>query len=127
MLDLDLLMSLLQTNLFTMSFTDLREFTLLLDALNAHEWVENLVAELRASADAREKIERHIFRLLAESTPHERRYPVDSIVTTYLYALYKADSDRAYRIARKIVALFGLFWARRMAQHILAEMQQTPH
>lgn len=95
-------------------------------ALEDHETLKQLVNELTNSPVAQDRVVNRIARLLKHEVSPDVEHPDEAAITAYLFALTRTDSNRAMSVARQVVALPNLWWARHLAEMIIANTQAVP-
>jgi hypothetical protein len=67
----------------------------------------------------KQRVFQRIPQLLPKNPQPEYVHPLDENLTGYLYALGQVDIYLAQEAAEKVLQTPNLFWARRLAKHIL--------
>jgi len=116
---LDTLLEEIESLNFTIRLSILSGFNSVLATLERDETIKQFIAELALSSENMHQVFRRILELLSQNPQPEYAHPLDENITGLLYALQKVDAQLAQEAAEKVIETPNLFWARRLAKHIL--------
>ena len=124
MIPLDPLFAVIESRRFAAVVNVASNLKTFLHALASQSQTQQLGAAI-ARDEAREQVAARIEELVVRSAPDGRESDSDTALATYLWLLCESDRGLARRAARVIVRCPGIWWARRVAEHILAASQQS--
>jgi hypothetical protein len=104
---------------FDANINILSGFSTMLRALANDEILQGLVSELRESPAHKQLVFQRLLELLPQNPNPDYAHPHDVAVAAYLYVLNQADVELGHRAAEEILSTPKLWWARRLARHIL--------
>ncbi len=104
---------------FTTRLSILSGFSTVLLTLKNDQTIAQLISKLATSEENRQKVFQRILELLPQNPQPEYAHPLDENLTGYLFALNEVDAHLAQESAEKVFETPNLFWARRLAKHIL--------
>jgi hypothetical protein len=116
---LDNLFNTIESSEFDANINILSGFSTMLRALENDDVLMQLVVELSESSDNKRRVFERLLKLLPENPHPEYAHPHDVAVAAYLYVLNQADVELGHLAAEKVVNTPTLWWARRLAKHIL--------
>jgi hypothetical protein len=109
----------IETLEFSLDLSVLSGFKSVLLTLEHDETVQQLVGELQHSSENTQLVFQRILDVLSRYNQPEYVQFSDEALIAYLYVLNQVDSNLAQQAAERIRQTPGLWWARRLAKHIL--------
>lgn len=109
----------IETLEFSLYLSVLSGFKSVLLMLEHDETVQQLIGDLEHSAENRQQVFMRVLDVLSKYDQPEYVQFSDETLTAYLYALNQVDTNLAQQAAERILQTPNLWWARRLAKHIL--------
>jgi hypothetical protein len=104
---------------YSLGLTVLSGFSTVLSTLQRDETTQNLIAIISQSPENKQEVFERMMQVLMRNDQPQYMHLHDPALTGYLYALNQADAELGRLAARRFMFTPNLFWARRLAQHIL--------
>ncbi len=125
-MNLNDLFNTIESSEFDANINILSGFNTMLRAMENDDVLKQLVVELSESSDNKRRIFQRLLELLPQNPNPEYAHPRDVALAAYLYVLHQVDRHLAHQAAERIRQIPGLWWARRLAQHILETRVTDP-
>jgi len=109
----------IETLEFSLRLSVLSGFKSVLFTLENDETFQQLTTTLQESHENVDAVFQRLLKVLSNHDQSDYILFADEAVTAYLYALNQQDTELATQAAEQISQTSGLFWARRLAKHIL--------
>ncbi len=107
---------------FAIRITILSGFKILLLTLERDETLKEFIGEIEGSSEKQDRVLNRLLELLPANDHPGYMHPYDPALVAYLYTLDRVNASLAHQAAEQLAQNPELFWARRLANHIL----QTP-
>jgi hypothetical protein len=104
---------------YSLGLTVLSGFSTVLSALRHDEPTQSLIAVISQSPENKQEVFERMMQVLMRNDQPQYMHPHDPALTGYLYAIHQIDPELGQLAARRFMFTPNLFWARRLAQHIL--------
>jgi hypothetical protein len=104
---------------FAIDFTVISGFNIFQIALEENKTLRQLVSALKRKPGHKDRVLERLIALLQADHAREFQHPNDVALAAYLFVLYKADTAMAYSVAEMLLGYQNLWWARRLAEHIV--------
>src|SRR5574341_879695 len=109
----------IETLEFSLNLSVLSGFKSVLFTLERDETVQRLTTTLQNSPENVHQVFQRLLMVLSNRDHSDYILFSDEALTTYLYALHQVDIELANQAAEQVSKASGLWWARRLANHIL--------
>jgi hypothetical protein len=116
----------IETLEFSLNLSVLSGFKSVLNTLEHDEIVQQLVGELQRSNESPPKVFAHLLDVLSKYDQPDYVQFSDEAITVYLYVLNRVATNLAQQSTEHILQKQGLWWARRLAKHILETPVANP-
>jgi hypothetical protein len=94
-------------------------------ALEKSEFAQSLARYVQEHPQSKQGVYRRLLELLEMNDQPDYAHPYDPALAGYLYVLNRSDPALADMAARRILQTPQLWWAKRLANHILENRSKT--